>query len=97
MYLGKIVELADRDEIYAEPAPSLHPRAALGDSVGACVPSHAERIKLPGEMPSPLNPPSGCSFHPRCPYAKDICRTVEPPLETGRGGHAVACHVFPAP
>ncbi len=96
MYLGKIVELADRDEIYANPR---HPYtrallSAIPSLHGAAV---GERIKLPGEMPSPLHPPSGCSFHPRCPYAKDICRTAEPRLETGRGGHAVACHVFPAP
>lgn len=96
MYLGKIVELATREEIYANPR---HPytRALLSaiptvDSAGK-----PERIKLPGEMPSPVNPPSGCAFHPRCPYAKDECRTVEPALITGRGGHAVACHVFPAP
>jgi len=96
MYLGKIVELADRDEIYANPR---HPytRALLSAIPALHGAAAAERIKLPGEMPSPLNPPPGCSFHPRCPYAKDICRTVEPPLETGRGGHAVACHVFPAP
>jgi oligopeptide transport system ATP-binding protein len=96
MYLGKIVELADRDEIYANPR---HPytRALLSAIPALHGATAGERIKLPGEMPSPLNPPPGCSFHPRCPYAKDICRTVEPRLETGRGGHAVACHVFPAP
>ncbi len=96
MYLGKIVEMADRDEIYANPR---HPytRALLSAIPALHGATAGERIKLPGEMPSPLNPPPGCSFHPRCPYAKDICRTVEPRLLTGRGEHAVACHVFPAP
>ncbi len=95
MYLGKIVELASRDEIYADPR---HPytRALLSAIPSIDLAGKAERVKLPGEVPSPVNPPGGCSFHPRCPYAKDICRTAEPPLETGRGGHAVACHVFPA-
>ena len=96
MYLGEIVELATRDEIYLNPR---HPYTrALLSAIPTIDTSHRpERIKLPGEMPSPMNPPSGCSFHPRCPYAKDVCRTLEPKLETGRGGHAVACHVFPAP
>ena len=96
MYLGKIVELADREAIYFNPR---HPytRALLSAIPAVDASARGERIKLPGEVPSPLNPPSGCSFHPRCPYAKDICRTVEPRLEYGRGGHAVACHVFPAP
>jgi peptide/nickel transport system ATP-binding protein len=96
MYLGKIVEVAGREEIYLHPH---HPYTrALLSAVPTIDPAgRPERIKLPGEVPSPLNPPSGCSFHPRCAYAKDICRTVEPRLETGRGGHAVACHVFPAP
>ena len=96
MYLGKIVEIAGRDEIYANPR---HPytRALLSAIPALHGGAGGERIKLPGEMPSPVNPPSGCSFHPRCPYAKDICRTVEPRLEAGRGGHSVACHVFPAP
>ena len=96
MYLGKIVESADRDEIYANPR---HPYTrALFSAIPTIERSEAvERIKLPGEMPSPLNPPSGCAFHPRCPYAKDICRTVEPRLEAGFSSHAVACHVFPAP
>jgi peptide/nickel transport system ATP-binding protein len=96
MYLGKIVELASRDEIYANPR---HPytRALLSAIPSIDAAGRPERVKLPGEVPSPVDPPSGCSFHPRCPYAKDICRTVEPPLEKGRGGHAVACHVFPAP
>ena len=95
MYLVKIVELADRDEIYANPR---HPytRALLSAIPSIDAAGRPERIRLPGEVPSPLNPPSGCSFHPRCAYAKDVCRTVEPALETGRGGHAVACHVFPA-
>jgi len=96
MYLGKIVELADRDEIYANPR---HPytRALLSAIPFVEAAERPERIRLPGEVPSPLNPPSGCAFHPRCSYAKDECRKVEPPLVTGRGGHAVACHVFPAP
>jgi oligopeptide transport system ATP-binding protein len=96
MYLGEIVEIATRDEIYLNPR---HPytRALLSAIPTVDAAHKPERIKLPGEMPSPMNPPSGCSFHPRCPYAKDVCRTVEPKLETGRGGHAVACHVFPAP
>src|ERR1700719_337230 len=96
MYLGKIVELAERYEIFAAPR---HPytRALLSAIPIIDASARTERIKLPGEMPSPLNPPPGCSFHPRCPYAKDICRSVEPRLEIGRGGHAVACHVFPAP
>jgi oligopeptide transport system ATP-binding protein len=96
MYLGKIVELASRDEIYLNPR---HPytRALLSAIPTVDQAGKSERIKLPGEMPSPVNPPSGCSFHPRCPYAKDLCKTTEPRLETGRGGHAVACHVFPAP
>ncbi|MGH7781795.1 MAG: ABC transporter ATP-binding protein [Candidatus Binataceae bacterium] len=96
LYLGKIVELATREEIYANPR---HPytRALLSAIPTVDPAGRPERIKLPGEMPSPVNPPSGCAFHPRCPYAKDVCTTVEPPLVTGRGGHAVACHVFPAP
>jgi len=95
MYLGKIVELAGRDEIFANPR---HPytRALLSAIPSVKAASKPERVKLPGEVPSPVNPPSGCAFHPRCPYAKDICRSIEPPLESGTGGHAVACHVFPA-
>ena len=96
MYLGKIVEIASRDEIYLNPR---HPytRALLSAIPTIDAADRPERIKLPGEMPSPMNPPPGCAFHPRCPYAKDECSSVEPKLVTGRGGHAVACHVFPAP
>ncbi len=96
MYLGKIVEIASRDEIYLNPR---HPytRALLSAIPTIDTEHRPERIKLPGEMPSPMNPPPGCAFHPRCPYAKDVCSSIEPKLETGRGGHAVACHVFPAP
>jgi oligopeptide transport system ATP-binding protein len=96
MYLGKIVEIADRGEIYANPR---HPytRALLSAIPVIETTERVERIKLPGEVPSSLNPPAGCGFHPRCPYAKDICKREVPPLIAGRGGHAVACHVFPAP
>jgi oligopeptide transport system ATP-binding protein len=96
MYLGKIVELGTSDQIYTNPR---HPYTrALLSAVPSIDPTgKPERIRLPGEMPSPVDPPPGCSFHPRCPYAKDVCRTVIPKLEAGAGGHAVACHVFPAP
>ncbi|HUY29041.1 MAG TPA: oligopeptide/dipeptide ABC transporter ATP-binding protein [Candidatus Binataceae bacterium] len=96
MYLGKIVELATREEIYANPR---HPYTrALLSAIPTIDPAgRPERVKLPGEMPSPVDPPRGCAFHPRCPYAKDECTVAEPALIAGRGGHAVACHVFPAP
>jgi oligopeptide/dipeptide ABC transporter ATP-binding protein len=96
MYLGKIVEIAERGELYLNPH---HPytRALLSAIPVIDARERVERIKLEGEAPSPLNPPSGCGFHPRCAYAKDICRGTEPPLIAGSGGHAVACHVFPAP
>jgi oligopeptide/dipeptide ABC transporter ATP-binding protein len=95
MYLGKIIELADREAIYANPR---HPytRALLSAIPVVDSADQVERIKLPGETPSPVNPPAGCGFHPRCRYAKDICKQVEPPLITGPSGQAVACHVFPA-
>jgi oligopeptide/dipeptide ABC transporter ATP-binding protein len=95
MYLGKIVELGPRDLVYDDPR---HPytRALL-----AAVPvpdprRRAERPPLGGDVPSPLSPPPGCAFHPRCPYAIEVCRRITPPLEAGHGGRAVACHVFPA-
>jgi oligopeptide/dipeptide ABC transporter ATP-binding protein len=95
MYLGKIVEIANRDQLYRDPR---HPytRALLSAIPQVDGIRQSDRIKLPGEPPSPLDPPAGCSFHPRCPYAKDICAVTEPPLTAGRSGAAVACHVFPA-
>ena len=96
MYLGKIVEVAPVEALFTEP---LHPYTRMLLSAVPTVsgaPTN-QRLRPLGEPPSPLHTPSGCSFHPRCPYAKDICRTVEPKLEAGRAGHAVACHVFPAP
>ena len=96
MYLGKIVELASRDEVYSNPH---HPytRALLSAIPQIHTGPRVQGMQPAGEVPSPVKPPPGCSFHPRCPYAKDICKEIEPPLIVGRGGHAVACHVFPAP
>jgi oligopeptide/dipeptide ABC transporter ATP-binding protein len=96
MYLGKLVELASCEVIYSNPR---HPytRALLSAIPQIDASARVERTAPIGEVPSPLNPPAGCGFHPRCPYAQDICRQVEPPLTSGHGGHAVACHVFPAP
>jgi oligopeptide/dipeptide ABC transporter ATP-binding protein len=95
MYHGRIVELAPRDEIYRNPR---HPytRALLSAVPNPDPRRRKERMTLGGDVPSPVRRPSGCAFHPRCPHAEDVCRTVTPPLVTGRTAHAVACHVFPA-
>ncbi|WP_035055630.1 ABC transporter ATP-binding protein [Desulfuromonas sp. TF] len=91
MYLGRIVELADATELYREPR---HPYTeALLNAVPVPDPS-LPRVSEPlkGEVPSPLNPPPGCHFHPRCPYAREICNSVDPPLEDKGGEHFAACH-----
>jgi oligopeptide/dipeptide ABC transporter ATP-binding protein len=95
MYLGRIVESGPRAEIYTNPR---HPYTrALLSAVPVPDPRQKkDRLVLGGDVPSPVEPPSGCAFHPRCPHAVDICRRVVPSLETGPGMHAVACHVFPA-
>jgi oligopeptide/dipeptide ABC transporter ATP-binding protein len=93
MYLGKVVEVAPVGRLRREPA---HPYTrALFSAVPVPDPdSKHERIILEGDVPSPVNPPSGCSFHPRCRYREKICAEVEPSLDFGAGGHGVACHVF---
>ncbi|WP_066388950.1 ABC transporter ATP-binding protein [Neobacillus mesonae] len=93
MYLGEMVEEAETDELYANP---LHPytRALLS---AVPVPNPAvkrERITLKGEVPSPLNPPSGCVFHPRCPHATEICKQKVPVKKMVAANHAVACHLY---
>ena len=94
MYVGKLMELADRDELYAASAASLHAGAALGhpDSRSAGREARRERIILEGDIPSPVNPPSGCRFHTRCPIAFDRCKVEEPPLKEYSPGHFAACH-----
>ncbi len=101
MYLGNLVELADRDELYAKPkhpytvalmsavpTPEPVPRTADGRR------ERRERIRLSGDVPSPLNPPPACRFHTRCWKAQEVCRTEQPPLVEMAPGHFAACH-FP--
>jgi oligopeptide/dipeptide ABC transporter ATP-binding protein len=101
MYLGKIVELAESAQIYRNPR---HPytRALLSAVPVADPTARRERMLLPGDLPSPTNPPAGCPFHPRCPYAEERCRHEPPNLAPSHNAgrrplaeHAVACHVFP--
>ena len=95
MYLGRLVELCESEEIYRRP---LHPYTqGLLRSVPAPDPKLAksrDREALEGEVPSPIDPPAGCHFHPRCPYAKPICREAVPAMADAGGGHMVACHLF---
>src|SRR5207249_11830077 len=90
-----IVECGPREEIYRNPR---HPYTrTLLSAVPVPDPRRRkQRMTLGGDVPSPVSPPPGCAFHPRCGHALEVCRRETPPLETGRGGHAVACHVFPA-
>jgi oligopeptide/dipeptide ABC transporter ATP-binding protein len=92
MYLGRIVELADTATIFTRP---LHPYTeALLAAVPIPDPSLGrERITIEGDVPSPVNRPRGCHFHPRCPYAVARCRTEEPPLKASTDSHLVACHL----
>ncbi len=93
MYLGKIVEKAKTEELFTNP---LHPYTKALFS--AALPSHPdierEEIILQGEVPSPINPPSGCRFHPRCPMAMPECATIEPIEKEVAPGHMVACHLY---
>ena len=93
MYLGKIVELAGHAELYENP---LHPYTEALFSAAPRLDTDkariSERIRLKGELPSPLRRPPGCAFEPRCPRRMDICRTVEPPLLAYDEGHLAACH-----
>jgi oligopeptide transport system ATP-binding protein len=93
MYLGKLVELAPAEELYVRPIMPYS--EALLSAVPIPDPDLAEkreRIVLEGDVPSPINPPSGCRFHPRCRYATDVCKQLEPPLVDYGNGHLAACH-----
>ena len=93
MYLGHIVEEAPTEALFKNP---LHPYTrALLSAVPSLEPGERKQGQtLPGDVPSPLNPPPGCPFHPRCPEAMEVCRT-QPPLNTGQGkGHSVSCHLY---
>jgi len=95
MYLGKIVEVGDRNNLYDDP---LHPYTkALLSAVPIPDPvteKKRERIILTGDVPSPINPPSGCRFHTRCPHVMDVCRQIDPILADQGGQHLAACHLY---
>jgi oligopeptide/dipeptide ABC transporter ATP-binding protein len=92
MYLGRIVEIADSQTLCAQP---LHPytRALFAAALPAHPDDKRDNVVITGEVPSALNPPSGCHFHPRCPYAEPRCSREDPALRTVAPHHVVACHV----
>ena len=91
MYLGKVVEQGSREQLFENPQ---HPYtlALLSSTPQLSPDKRRQRIKLEGELPSPLNPPSGCAFHGRCSYANERCRNEAPVLNTAEEGHFIACH-----
>jgi peptide/nickel transport system ATP-binding protein/oligopeptide transport system ATP-binding protein len=97
MYLGRIVELAPRERIFSQPQ---HPytEALMAAAPIAAPKARNARLVIEGDVPSPINPPPGCHFHTRCPYAEARCRVDAPPLQEIAPGHVVACHLRqPAP
>ncbi|HEX7229902.1 MAG TPA: dipeptide ABC transporter ATP-binding protein [Candidatus Binatia bacterium] len=92
MYLGKVVEIAAGETIYRD-AKHPYTRALLSAVPLPETTRKKERIVLEGDVPSPVNPPSGCTFHPRCAYRQPLCSEMEPPLDFA-DGHGVSCHVF---
>ena len=93
MYLGKIVEIAKSETIYQD-AKHPYTRALLSAVPMPDTSRKKERTILQGDVPSPVHPPSGCTFHPRCAYREAICDQIEPPLDFAGNGHGVSCHVF---
>ncbi|MBR8659322.1 dipeptide ABC transporter ATP-binding protein [Anoxybacillus sediminis] len=93
MYLGRLVELADSETLYDQP---LHPytRALLSAVPSPDPDAVRERIILQGDVPSPANPPGGCTFHTRCPHVTEECRSVRPAFQDVGGGHFIACHLY---
>lgn len=92
MYLGHIVEIADKTEIYQNPL-HFYTQALLSAIPIPNPERKRNRIALAGEIPSPVKPPSGCAFHPRCPHCRDICKEKTPELKTVAPRHQVACHL----
>ena len=93
MYLGKLVETAESEELYAHP---LHPytQVLLNNALPAHPDDVREEMILGGEVPSAFDPPAGCRFHPRCPHAMAVCAEAEPLLLERAPGHRVACHLY---
>jgi oligopeptide/dipeptide ABC transporter ATP-binding protein len=99
MYLGRVVELCRSEDLFTN---NLHPytEALLSAIPVADLDKKTDRIVLKGDVPSPVNPPSGCPFHPRCRYAVDVCKTDVPPLKryrTGGHDHYASCHLIDLP
>src|SRR5207247_10066304 len=95
MYLGRIVEYADTEELFRDPK---HPytKALFAAALPADPDAPGGEFVLTGEVPSPIDPPSGCHFHPRCPFAMERCTVDDRVLEAVAPGHQVSCHLYPA-